>query len=64
MTRSEYKSKLAAYLIKRDEHLALNSTQALQLAHYVMLFGDKIGMLPPSYELEHFPGKTDNGWED
>lgn len=31
-------SKLASYLVKRDVHLALNKTQADQLAHYVVLF--------------------------
>lgn len=47
MKRSEMKNKLASYLVKRDEHLNLNKSQALQLAHYTLHFIEKEGMLPP-----------------
>jgi len=46
MKKSEFIEGLAKYLVKRDEHLALNITQARQLAHYATLYVDK-HMTPP-----------------
>lgn len=54
MKRSEIKNKLASYLVKRDEHLSLNKEQALQLAHYVLNFVEKAGMLPPHIDDERY----------
>ena len=48
MKRSDFKKGLARYLLKRDVHLNLNITQTTQLAHYIDLYTNKIGMLPPN----------------
>lgn len=47
MKRSEFKKGLSAYLRKRDRHLALTKEMADQLAHYALLYVDRVGLLPP-----------------
>jgi len=51
MNRDKVKKGLSRYLVKRDEHLALNMVQAEQLAHYAMLYIDKY--MSPKYSGEH-----------
>jgi len=46
MKRSEYTKGLVDYILKKDQHLALNIVQTKQLVKYVKKYNDKVGMLP------------------
>ena len=48
MTKDEYSKGLVNYILKRDQHLALNRVQTEQLTKYVMIYNDKVGMIPPN----------------
>ena len=58
MKESDYMKGLAKYLVKRDEHLALNMTQAKQLVGYIRSFEAAAGMLPPGIYVPRGPFET------
>lgn len=47
MKKSEAIKSLAAYLVRKDQHIALTAEMGEQLAKYMLAWADEVGMNPP-----------------
>ena len=48
MKKSDYSKELVQYILKKDQHLALNKVQTEQLVKYIVQYNDKVRMIPPN----------------